>query len=256
MDINQYISSGIIEMYVLGLCSPEESTELELLRTQQPPLNEAMLKFEAELERTYLNEASQPGPAIDKKIIQVLQTLQTPVIPMHAQAGNTTIKKMNWLKPVAAAAIVLFAVSSIFNYTLYNKTRQQELAINEAKKITTLPQNDYAVLKTPGITPVAMYGVFPHNVCRCTLFWDKKNGKAYIMVHHLMPVNKEKSYQLWAMVNDKPVNVGMINEAIRDRFIELQNVPEGATAFTVTLENASGSISPTADQTYLYGKII
>jgi hypothetical protein len=58
------------------------------------------------------------------------------------------------------------------------------------------------------------------------------------------------------MVNDKPVNVGMINERIRDRFIELKNVPEGATAFTVTLENASGSTSPTVDETYLYGKII
>jgi anti-sigma-K factor RskA len=257
MDINQYISSGIIEMYVLGLCSPEEAAELELLRTQQPSLNEAILKFEAELERTYLNDATQPGAAIDKEIMQALHAMQTPVIPLHTQAGNTaTIKKMNWLKPVAAAAIALFAVSSIFNYTLYNKTRQQQLAITEAKKITTLPQNDYAVLKTPGITPVAMYGVFPHNICRCTLFWDKKTGKAYMMVHHLMPVNKEKSYQLWAMVNDKPVNVGMINERIRDRFIEVQNVPEGATAFTVTLENASGSTSPTADEIYLYGKII
>ncbi len=255
MDINQYISSGIIEMYVMGLCSPEESDGLELLRTQQPQLNEAILKFEAELEQTFVTGALQPGAVIDKKILQSLQALQTPLIPMQAQAA-APVKKINWLRPVAAAAVLLFAISSIFNYTLYNKTKQQELALNETKKITTLPQNDYAVLKTPGITPVAMYGVFPHNVCRCTLFWDKKTGKAYMMIHHLMPVNKEKSYQLWAMVNDKPVNAGMINEAIRDRFIELKNIPEGTTAFTVTLENAAGSTTPTVDQTYLYGKTI
>jgi hypothetical protein len=257
MDINQYISSGIIEMYVLGLCSPEESTELELLRTQHPQINEAVFTFEAELERTYLNDSLLPGAIIDKKILQSLQVLQTPVIPMHVPEANTIIKKMNWFKPVAAAAVTLFIVSSIFNYTLYKKTKEQQLAINKAKNIIpSLPQKDYAILKTPGITPVAMYGVFPHNICRCTLFWDKKTGKAYMMVHHLMPISKEKSYQLWAMVNDKPVNVGMVNEAIRDRFIELQNVPEGTTAFTVTLENASGSTSPTVDETYLYGKII
>jgi Anti-sigma-K factor rskA len=256
MDINQYISSGIIEMYVMGLCSPEESAELELLRTQQPQLNNAILKFETEFENNSLNNASQPGVAIDKKILQSLQALQTPVVPLQAQTGNAPIKKMNWLKPVAAAAILLFAISSIFNYTLYNKTRQQELAINEAKKVTNLPPNDYAVLKTPGITPVAMYGVFPHNVCRCTLFWDKKTGKAYMMIHHLSPSGTEKQYQLWAMVNDKPVNVGVVDDTIRDRFVELKNVPEDATAFTVTLENAAGSNTPTVEQTYLSGKII
>jgi Anti-sigma-K factor rskA len=254
MDINQYISSGIIEMHVMGLCSPEESAELELLRTLHPQVHEAILQFEIEFEKNALQNASATGSQLDSKILQSLQALQTPVVPMHV--SNTKIKKINWLKPAAAAAVVLFAVSSIFNYTLYKKIKEQELALAETKKITSLPQNDYAVLKSPGITPVAMYGVFPHNVCRCTLFWDKKTGKAYMMIHHLSPSGTDKQYQLWAMVNDKPVNVGVVDDTIRDRFIELKNIPEGATAFTVTLENAAGSTTPTAEETYLSGKII
>jgi Anti-sigma-K factor rskA len=254
MDINQYISSGIIEMHVMGLCSPEESAGLELLRTQHPQVNEAVQQFEIEFEKNALQNALSTGSQLDNKILQSLSKLQTPVVPM--QVSNGKVKTFNWLKAAAAAAVVLFAVSSIFNYTLYKKTKEQELALAETKKITSLPQSDYAVLKTPGITPVAMYGVFPHNVCRCTLFWDKKTGKAYMMIHHLVPSGAEKQYQLWAMVNDKPVNVGMVDDTIRDRFIELKNVPEGATAFTVTLENAAGSTTPTVEQTYLSGKII
>jgi anti-sigma-K factor RskA len=255
MDINQYISSGIIEMYVMGLCSPEESAELELLRTRHPQLNEAIFKFEKEFENNLMQHATeQPDAATDKKILQLLPALQTPVVPMHV--SSTTIKTFNWLKPAAAAAAVLFAVSSIFNYTLYKKIKTQELALSQAKKITSLPQNDYAVLKTPGITPVAMYGVGYHSICRCTLFWDKKTGKAYLMIHHLVPSGTKKQYQLWAMVNNKPVNVGMVDDTIRDRFIELKNVPEGATAFTVTLENEGGSPTPTVQETYLSGKII
>ncbi len=46
MGINNYISSGIIEMYVMGLSSPEEKDELELLRNQYLQLNEAILQFE------------------------------------------------------------------------------------------------------------------------------------------------------------------------------------------------------------------
>ena len=95
-----------------------------------------------------------------------------------------------------------------------------------------------------------------HSICRCTMFWDKKTGKIYIMIHHLVPQScTQKDYQLWAMVNDKPVNVGIIKDEIRDRFIELPNVPAGATAFSVTLENAGGSATPSEGNQWLYGKI-
>ena len=254
MDINNYISSGIIEMYVMGICSPEEKTELELLRRQYPELNKAVLQFEMELENNLLQNATLPGAIADDKILQSLKDLQkTPVIDINN--NQTKIKKISWLKPVAAAATLLFIASSIFNYSLYKKTQKQQLALSEIKKSTTLPETDYAILKNPAITPVAMYGVAPHNICRCTMFWDKKTGKAYIMIHHLVPSPTERKYQLWAMVNDKPVNVGTVNDKIRGRFIEIQNVPEGATAFKVTLENAAGATTPTEEQTYLYGKI-
>jgi len=75
------------------------------------------------------------------------------------------------------------------------------------------------------------------------------------MIHHLIPSPEDKKYQLWAMVNNKPVNVGMVHDEIRDRFIELANVPEGATAFSVTLENIGANQTPSTDKTFLYGKI-
>ena len=253
MDINNYIASGIIEMYVMGICSAEEKAELETLRNKYPELNKAVLQFETAFENNLMTSATGPGGAADERILQSLKVLQTPVININTH--QTAVKKMNWLRPVAAAAILLFAASSIFNYTLFKKTKEQELALSEIKKSTTLPETDYAILKNPAITPVAMYGVAPHGICRCTMFWDKKTGKAYIMIHHLVPSSPERKYQLWAMVNDKPVSVGMVNDEIRGRFIEIQNIPEGATAFKVTLENAAGASTPTEEETYLYGKI-
>ena len=110
-------------------------------------------------------------------------------------------------------------------------------------------------MKDPSITPVAMYGVGIHSICRCTMFWDKKTGKMYVMIHHLVESSAAKDYQLWAMVDGKPVSVGIINDEIRGRFIELQNVPFSANEFIVTLEQAGGSTTPTESQTYLAGKI-
>ncbi len=257
MDINNYITSGIIEMYVLGLCSPEEKDELELLRSQYPQLNKTILQFEIEFEKNTLQAASETGTVLDNKILQSLAGLQAPVVPFSIK--TSPVKKIYWLKPVAVAATALLIFSGIINYNLYKKSQAQQLALTGKLKDSavsvSLPANDYAVLRNPAITPVAMYGVAPHTVCRCTMYWDKKTGKAYIMIHHLVPSPVDKKYQLWAMVNNKPVNVGMVHDEIRDRFIELENVPEGATAFTVTLENIGGSAVPTADQTFLYGRI-
>jgi hypothetical protein len=257
MDIKNYIASGIVEMYVMGLCSTEEKDEIELLRIQYPELNIAILQFEKDLEHNLLlTGTEEPGNVTDEKILGTLQSLQSPaaVIALRPAPG-----KLGWLKLVAASAILLLGISGVYNYSLYKKSQAQELALSKKEKpllqSKTLPDSDYTVLTNPAITPVAMYGVAPYTLCRCTMYWDKNTGKAYIMIHHLLPSPQDKKYQLWAMVNNKPVNVGMVNDKIRGRFIELENVPDGATAFTVTLENIGNNSNPSVDQTFLYGKI-
>ena len=256
MDIKEYISSGLIEMYVMGICSPEEKVELELLRPQYPELDAAIIQFEKAFENNLLQNGTQePGAATDIKILQALQDLPTPAPVIDININHPKTKKINWLRPVAAAAILLLGVSGIYNYALYKKTKEQELALATKDSTTSLPAADYAVMRNPAITPVAMYGVSPYTLCRCTMYWDKKTGKAYIMIHHLIPSPQDKKYQLWAMVNDKPVNVGMVHDEIRDRFVQLENVPDGATAFVVTLENIGVNKTPSKDQTFLYGKI-
>ena len=257
MNISNYISSGIIEMYVMGICSDEEKNEIQLLRLRYPLLDMAIQEYEKELEIKMQQSTTLPSAATDEKILHTIDTLQYPDSAVSPLISNTSVRYM-WLKPVAAAAVVLLVISSYFNYSLYKKHIAREDAletINNNENNNTLPAADYAILKNPSITPVAMYGVAPHTTCRCTMFWDKKTGKMYIMIHHLIPSSASKDYQLWATVNNSLVSVGIINDEIRGRFIEMGNVPPGATAFTVTLEKAGGNNVPALDEIYLAGKI-
>jgi anti-sigma-K factor RskA len=250
MNIDTYISSGIIEQYVMGLCSNEESNELEQLRKQHPALDAAVANYELLFEKQLMQNATIPSIVTDTKILAQLKSLQTPVISIQKN------KSIIWLKAVAAAAVLLLGVSSVYNFTLYSKNKQQEAELTAKNNIPkTLPLEDFEVLKNPGITPVAMNGVGIHSICRCTMFWDKKTGKAYVMIHHLVKSGDKRDYQLWAMVDGKPVNVGIVNDDIRDRFVELSNVPQGANGFSLTLENAGGATTPTVDETYLVGRI-
>lgn len=245
MDIREYISSGIIELYVMGLCSPEEEKELEQLRAAHPELDAAVQQYEKDMEKKMLQNSTLPPADVDERILEKLESMNTPVVQMKPFANR-------WLKPVAAAVAILLGISAFFNYSLYTKNKKQAAIIN-GTAANTLPPSDYAVITNPAITPVGMYGVGIHSICRCTMFWDKKTGKAYIMIHHLPQSSSSKDYYLWAEVDGKPVNVGIINDEIRGRLIEVPNVPDKTAGFKVSLENAGGNDLPT--DIYLSGKI-
>jgi anti-sigma-K factor RskA len=246
LNIENYISSGIIEQYVMGLCSEEEKNELELMRQKDTLLDRAIINFEIELEQKMMRNSFLPGVQTDDKILQALHNLGTPVVQMPIE--DKKIKRLSWVKMVAAAAVLLFGVSTFFNYTQYKQNKEQAAQLAAKNNLPeSLPIANYNILKDPAITPVAMNGVGYHAICRCTMFWDKKTGKAYVMIHHLVPSGENYDYQLWANVNGKHVSVGMINDKIRDRFIEVSGMPEDAKEFTVTLEKNGGATVPDTD---------
>src|SRR5215207_9389777 len=172
MDTQQYISSGLIEMYVLGLCSEEEKAEIELLRRQHPEIKQAITNYELAVENNLQKYGATPPPSVDEKVLSQIDSFQTPVVDMRTASS---IRRFRWSKGIAAAAILLLLASGAINFILYQKLDQQPSS--------TLPVNDYKVMLKPSITPVAMYGQGIHAICRCTLYWDKQSGKAYVMIH-------------------------------------------------------------------------
>ena len=238
---------------MLGICNSDEINELEMLRGRYPELNEAILQFETELEAKMMKHTTLPSQETDSRILKNLDSLQPPVINIVKKAETSS---KNWLTMFAAAAMVVVIFCAYFIYSLNSKNKklEEQLALVNGSP-ASLPKDDYAIMMNPAITPVAMYGVGIHAICRCTMFWDKTTGKIYIMIHHLPQSPSSRDYHLWAMVDGKPVNVGIIKDDIRGRFIELTNVPASASSFSVTLERAGDVQTPTDDQTYLRGSI-
>ncbi len=253
MNIKEYISSGIIELYVMGLCSPQEEQEIELLKTKHPELQIAITEFELQMEKNMMQQAINPTANTDERILKELDSLSKPT--KNLTPATAIVKKINWWRYAAAACFLLLLASGWFTYQQYKKNERLKDLVAVPAGTSPLPLADYEIFTNPAITPVAMYGVGSHAICRCTMFWDKKSGKAYIMIHHLPKTSGSKDFQLWATVDGKPVSVGIINDEIRGRFIEVTNVPNSSVAFSVTLENAGGTTSPTVSETYLQGRI-
>src|SRR5687768_2935312 len=129
MDIKKYISSGVIEAYIMGLASSEETAELEQLRKQHPEINQAILDFEEQLEKTIIENATPPPASVKNKIREKLfsssdsqaEQMQTKVIPLQK----------NYWKHIAAAAIFLILISTGLNFYFYWQYKKSATAYNE-----------------------------------------------------------------------------------------------------------------------------
>lgn len=57
MNIQEYISSGIIESYVLGLASAEERTDVQRMCEQYPEVLQVRITFEIAMEQQAMETA-------------------------------------------------------------------------------------------------------------------------------------------------------------------------------------------------------
>ena len=63
-----------------------------------------------------------------------------------------------------------------------------------------------------------------------------------------------KEYQLWAIVDGKPVDLGMYDENNSQKLQAMKTISK-PQAFAITLENKGGSPTPTMEQMYVLGNV-
>ena len=67
-NIDQYISSGVLEAYVTGAATPEEEREILQLKAQYPEVKEALYQLEVDIENFARSIAIAPPPTAWDKI--------------------------------------------------------------------------------------------------------------------------------------------------------------------------------------------
>ena len=68
MNIQEYIDSGILELYVLGSASDTETQQLLQYKEQYPELEQALFELETDMERMAQQMAIMPPPGTWEKI--------------------------------------------------------------------------------------------------------------------------------------------------------------------------------------------
>ena len=267
MNTREYIESGVLELYVYDQLSDAEKVEVENMCAQYPEVKAELDAIQDTMNGYAVSHKRNPAPELRNKILSQLDLKdaeEPKVIPMN-QSGSAG-GSYRWL---AAASIALFVVSGSMNLYLYNKynavnnqladlqSKNSVLADNNVhltKQISTI-SDDLTVVSSASNVKVELAGLPLSPAAKALIFWDKERKATYINTASLPPLAQEKQYQLWAIVDGKPVDLGVLpTDKQQTALIKVKDVSE-PQAFAITIEPKGGSVNPTMDQMIVLGKL-
>lgn len=252
MNIQEYISSGIIESYVLGLASAEERREFEQMCEQYPEVLAARTAFELALEKQAIENAITPPAELKNKIIEQIST-SAKVISMQP----ATARKINWLKYAAAASVILLAGSLYYNITLINRNKNLKSNYdNTVAKLNDMEKDLHVLQQNPNVKMASMKGQEASPASFATVYWDTASQDVYLLINNMPKPASDKQYQLWAFLDGQPMDMGLIE--ITEKPLQLYRLKkaQAAQAFAITLEKKGREdISKPGGDVYVLGNL-
>lgn len=263
MDIEKYISSGILELYVAGSLSEKENQEVYEAMQKYPEIKAEVVSIEnAILQLTAAAKTDNPYnfDAVLAKIQpkDSQQASETKVIPITKT--NTLKQYLGWV------AAVVFGTTLIFSVLQNNKLKLQladekallEAQIDSAANNLEAAEKLIAVFRDKDIITVPLAGQKVSPTSYAKVYWDKKTNSIYLDAKGLPEPPKGKVYQVWSLKLSPltPTSLGTLDTFTADanKIFTITNT-NASEAFGITLEPAGGSTSPTLEQLYTLGAV-
>ena len=265
MEIKDTISSGLLELYVLGMASEQETAEVNALAKQYPEVAAEIAAIESSLQSYGTLYAVKPADVVKEKILAEINQSEI----RNSQSGKLVSISSFW-KYAAAASIILLIGSVLFNVVYYNKyhaaNKNYEAAVTEKNnaqdQLASLEESNkqmkdnWQVIQSKYSEPVSLRGQPKAPGAVAKIFWMKNTGEVYIDPSNLPDTPPGMQYQFWGFVDGKPVDGGLIITSKKgDQYLIQKMKTFGkAEAFAVTLETEGGHPQPQGD-IYVMGKM-
>jgi anti-sigma-K factor RskA len=260
LNVQEYIESGMLELYASGKLSAAEAAEVELMLQKHPELKAELQEIELSLEQYAQAFAKKPPSHLKESILVQLNgdVKQHPASAAKIKQGRqVSIQRFNYM---AAASMALILLSTSFAFYYYGKWQNSEgqlTALQSENRLfaeqnntykTSLEQKsaDLAIMRNSGNMMVKMKGGSNSSML-ATVYFDKGKNKVFLDVNSLPALPSDKQYQLWAIVDAKPVDMGVFDVMPEGetKLLHMKEV-EDPQAFAVTIEPRGGSPAPTS----------
>ncbi|WP_456458811.1 anti-sigma factor [Reichenbachiella sp.] len=260
MNIEEYISSGILELYALGELSGSEKAEVEQMCEAHEEVRTELAMIEYTMGALAQHLATAPRPALKDQIKSQLDLKSS-----EAKEIQMPVKQTE--KPFSlaiAASITIAILTSGLAFYFYSQwqsaedqlavmiAQNQEVADNYRfvnKKLESL-ETDVEILGNPNFARVAMNGTENSPGSLATVFWNSNTQDVYLKIQNLKDLTQDQQYQLWAIVDGVPVDMGVFDNG--SDLLKMKSVA-AAAAFAVTIEPRGGSKDPSLETMQVVG---
>ncbi len=259
MNIEEYISSGILEAYALGDLSAAERTAVEKNLAQYPELRKELVLIEEVQEQLLMKTAFQPRASVKAELFSKLEFNKP-------EAKVVVMQPAAW-KYAAAASIVLALITSYMAYEYYGRWRASEENLttliaqnrqmaedyNTVNKRLDKIELDMSITDNPAFTRVVMTDPKASG-SMASVYWNEQTKEVYLSIQNMKQLAQENQYQLWAMIDGNPVDAGVFDVA-SNGLIRMQDMT-GAATFAITIEPRGGRPTPTLEKLQVIGNVV
>ena len=277
MNIQEYIESGKLELFLLGELTEREREEVIAMAKAHPQIQEELDALEQSMFAFDELTGKAPSAQVKEKIFASLEeefkkeeTPKTsPVVSNPAPVETKVVKLTPW-KPfaVAASLVAVFASAvAIYFAGKFYETDQKFTALLQDQQVMAdnLNQVKLEYEKTDSRLDRLVAGDFRkvemkgealkmQKDAKVDVFWDQQAQEVFVAVNNLNSLSAEFDYQLWAIGKDGPVGIGLVNPGEKFTLQQMNAVAE-AGAFAITIEPKGGSKAPTLDKLVVLGEV-
>lgn len=261
MDIQEYISSGILELYVYGALSEEESREVSRVLKEHPEIRKEV----EEIERALGELSASAAPYNPESLVTSIRN------KLGATGEKVTgeAKRIRLITYLGWAASLALLIGLFFLFNENNELRsalsreraknaQMEQQIADAREDASKTRELLEIFRNREINKVPLEGQNVAPDAYAAVYWDKEKNKAFIDAQGLPVPPRGKVYQVWSLKMQPltPTSIGLLENFEQDenKVFSLENANQ-SEAFGITLEPEGGSESPTMEQLYVLGTV-
>ncbi|MEX1192438.1 MAG: anti-sigma factor [Brumimicrobium sp.] len=281
MDIKEYIASGVLESYVLGTASKQERQEVECISSIYPEIKEELVTLQKNIEAVASANKIEPPKELKNIVLSAVydeidnDLEEKSKVINHDFSGKTeaiSIQKNTW-KMTAVASFVLFiiATSVFINSRVSNirlsdeiENKKEEVKIqkdqlaktkNRLKEELNQKENYLAFLSDSETKQIQLDGTENSKGSKVRVYWNPLTERVVLKVDELPEPPTKMQYQLWAIVDGTPQDMGMLPKENIATFIDMTKKTGTAAAFAITLEEEGGKPTPNLEQLYVIGNV-
>jgi anti-sigma-K factor RskA len=266
MEIQQYIESGILELYVFGALSESQMSEVAKTARENIGVQNEILSIEKAIMTLNFSMSAKLSADNFSRIKNKIFDVNNVVIQMKTEIET---KSGNWKSYIGWAAALVFAAGIGYQYINTQKIESQVVLIEKEKsKLKTdlnsleiknkNTQEIIAIVRDDANSVIALAGQIVAPSAKAKIHWNKSTGKVYVDAAGLPEPPEGMEYQIWSLKLNPltPTSIGMLRD-FKDNDMKLfaVNNTNDAQAFGITLEPKGGSLTPTMEQLYTLGKV-